>query len=92
MAWLPGDGVAVFSIPAARARAASAAAPAGLHPGEVIWFDNGFYVELKDGAGQPATEVIVDPRTGAGEYRTRPGNDVEHPLRNERTWRRRRSS
>jgi hypothetical protein len=71
MAWLPGDGVAVFSIPAARARAASAAAPAGLHPGEVIWFDNGFYVELKDGAGQPATEVIVDPRTGA--VSTEPG-------------------
>ena len=63
--WLPGDGVAVSSIPAARARTASAAKTAGLHPGEVMWFDNGFYVELKDSAGQPATEVIVDPRTGA---------------------------
>ena len=63
MVWLPGDGVAVSSIPAARARAASDAKAAGLHPGEVIWFDNGFYVELKDGAGQPATEVIVDLRT-----------------------------
>jgi hypothetical protein len=65
MVWLPGDGVAVSSVPAARARAASAAKAAGLHPGEVIWFDNGFYVELKDSAGKPATEVIVDPRTGA---------------------------
>jgi hypothetical protein len=65
MVWLPGDGVAVSSIPAARARATSAARAAGLHPGEVMWFDNGFYVELKDSAGQPATEVIVDPRTGA---------------------------
>ncbi|MBO0871321.1 MAG: hypothetical protein J2P15_22430, partial [Micromonosporaceae bacterium] len=45
--------------------AAGAAAPAGLHPGEVIWFANGFYVELKDGGGASATEVIVDPGTGA---------------------------
>ena len=65
MVWLPGDGVAVSSISAARARATSAAKASGLHPGEVMWFDNGFYVELKDSAGQPATEVIVDPRTGA---------------------------
>ena len=71
MTWLPGDGVAVSGIPAARARAATAAAPAGLHPGEVMWFDNGFYVELKDGAGEPATEVIVEPHTGA--VRTEPG-------------------
>jgi hypothetical protein len=71
MAWLPGDGVAVSSIPAARARAAAAAKPAGLHPGEVMWFDNGFYVELKDGTGKAATEVIVDPRTGA--VSTEPG-------------------
>ena len=71
MVWLPGDGVAVSDIPAARARATTASAPAGLRPGEVIWFDNGFYVELKDGAGQPATEVIVDPRTGA--VSTEPG-------------------
>ncbi|MHB8275437.1 MAG: hypothetical protein ACYDC9_11845 [Dermatophilaceae bacterium] len=71
MMWLAGDGVAVSGIPAARARAATAAAPAGLHPGEVMWFDNGFYVEFKDVAGQPATEVIVDPRTGA--VSTEPG-------------------
>ena len=71
MEWLPGDGVAVSSIPAARARAAKAAKPAGLQPGEVMWFDNGFYVELKDDAGKPATEVIVDPRSGA--VSTEPG-------------------
>jgi hypothetical protein len=71
MVWLPGDGVAVSSIPAARTRAASAAKAAGLHPGEVMWFDNGFYVELKDSAGKPATEVIVDPRTGS--VSTEPG-------------------
>jgi hypothetical protein len=71
MVWLPGDGVAMSSMPAARARAASAAKAAGLHPGEVMWFDNGFYVELKDSAGKPATEVIVDPRTGT--VSTEPG-------------------
>lgn len=71
MTWLPGDGVAVTSIPAARARAATASKAAGLHPGEVMWFDNGFYVELKDAAGKPATEVIIDPR--AGSVTTEPG-------------------
>jgi hypothetical protein len=71
LVWLPGDGVAVSSIPAARARATTAAATAGLHPGEVMWFDNGFYVELKDSAQKPATEVIVDPRTGS--VSTEPG-------------------
>jgi len=69
--WLPGNGAAVSSIPAARARATTAAQAAGLHPGEVMWFDNGFYVELKDSAGQPATEVIVDPATGS--VSTEPG-------------------
>src|SRR5262245_13055071 len=63
--WLPGDGVRVASIPAARDRAGAAASRVGLHPGEVIWFDNGFYVELKEAAGNPATEVIVDPGSGA---------------------------
>ena len=71
MTWLPGNGVVVGSIPAARTRAASAASASGLHPSEVMWFDNGFYVELKDSAGKPATEVIVDPRTGA--VTTEPG-------------------
>jgi len=64
MVWLAGDGNVVPSIAAARSRAAQAAAGPGLHPGEVIWFDNGFYVELKDSAGHPATEVIVDPAAG----------------------------
>jgi hypothetical protein len=71
LVWLPGDGAAVSGIPAARARAASAAKAAGLHPGEVMWFDNGFYVELKDSADKAATEVIVDPRTGT--VSTEPG-------------------
>jgi hypothetical protein len=62
--WLAGNGATVDSIPAARDRASAAAAQAGLRPGEVIWFENGFYVELKDTAGDPATEVIVDPASG----------------------------
>jgi hypothetical protein len=69
--WLAGDGTPVTSIAAARARAVQAAGPAGLHPGEVIWFSNGFYVELKDAAGNPSTEVIVDPATSA--VTTEPG-------------------
>jgi hypothetical protein len=59
MVWLTGDGVTVSSIPAARALAASAAKAAALHPGQVMWFDNGFYVELKDSAWKPATEAMV---------------------------------
>lgn len=68
--WLAGDGTAVTSIAAARQRATQAGTRSSLHPGEVIWFDNGFYVELKDATGRSATEVIVDPRTGAvtGEH------------------------
>jgi len=71
MVWLAGSGDAVPSIPAARTRAAGAAKASGLHPGEVMWFDNGFYVELKDSSGKPATEVIVDPRSGS--VTTEPG-------------------
>jgi hypothetical protein len=63
--WLAGNGTAVTTIPAARARAAEAGAPKGLHPGEVMQFSLNFYVELKDAAGGSAAEVLVDPATGA---------------------------
>ena len=63
--WLAGDGNAVSSVAAARDRATTAAAPVGLRTGEVIWFDNGFYVELKNASGDSATEVIVDVSGGA---------------------------
>lgn len=69
--WLAGNGKAVTSIADARQRAAQAATSAGLHPGEVMWFDNGFYVELKDAAGHSATEVIVN--LGNGAVTTEPG-------------------
>jgi hypothetical protein len=71
MIWLVGNGTRISSIAAARTRAATAAAGLGLRPGEVIWFDNGFYVELKDAAGRPATEVLVDLTSGA--VSTEPG-------------------
>lgn len=69
--WLAGNGTRVTSITAARDRATTAGASIGLRPGEVIWFDNGFYVELKDPTGDSATEVIVDPASGA--VSTEPG-------------------
>lgn len=37
----------------------------GLHVGEVMQFDNGFYAELLDSTGNGATEVLIDPDTGA---------------------------
>jgi hypothetical protein len=37
----------------------------GLHAGEVMQFDNGFYVELLDPAGDGATEVLIDQGSGA---------------------------
>ncbi len=36
-----------------------------LRSGEVMEFDNGFYVELADPSGDLATEVLVDPSSGA---------------------------
>lgn len=63
--WLAGNGTPVTSIAAARARAAQAAGPGGLHPGEVMQFSLNFYVELKDAAGASAAEVLVDPADGA---------------------------
>lgn len=37
----------------------------GLHVGEVMQFSNGYYAELLARDGSHATEVLVDPRTGA---------------------------
>jgi hypothetical protein len=63
--WLAGNGVQVTTIPAARARADAAASQSGLHTREVMQFSDNFYVELKDASGASATEVLVDPATGA---------------------------
>lgn len=69
--WLAADGQPVASIEQARARAALAGAPRGLHPGEVMQFTDNFYVELKDSNGEATTEVLVDPASGA--VHTEPG-------------------
>jgi hypothetical protein len=37
----------------------------GLRVGEVMQFDNGFYAELVEPTGIGATEVLIDPGTGA---------------------------
>lgn len=37
----------------------------GLTVGEVMQFDNGFYAELAEPSGDLATEVLIDPRSGA---------------------------
>ena len=63
---LAGDGRAVTSLPAAKARAqAFADRLGGLRAGEVMQFANGYYSELLTAAGAGATEVLVDPGTGA---------------------------
>jgi hypothetical protein len=63
--WLAANGTPVTTIAAARARAADAAGPSGLHPGEVMQFSVNFYVELKDASGASTAEVLVDPADGA---------------------------
>lgn len=59
-----GDGP-VHSLADARVSAGRFGQRWGLHAGEVMQFDNGFYAELLDPAGDKATEVLIDPATGA---------------------------
>lgn len=61
---IAGDGP-VDDLEGARRAAARFADRWGLAAGEVMEFDNGFYVELADPSGDLATEVLVDPRTGS---------------------------
>jgi hypothetical protein len=61
---IPGTG-RVTSLAAAERAAARFAAPHGLEVGEVMQFKNGFYATLVDPAGNGATEVLVDPASGA---------------------------
>lgn len=63
---LAGDGQPVTTMAAAKARAqAFAGQIGGLHPGEVMQFSNGYYSELLTADGAGATEVLIDPGTGA---------------------------
>lgn len=60
-----GEARPVTSLADARREAQRFGGPLGLQPGEVIEFDNHFYVELLEAGGKRATEVLVDPATGA---------------------------
>jgi len=62
---LPGNGVPVETLDRARQRAQVFADRLDLRAGEVMQFENGFYAELRTAKGQHATEVLIDPATGA---------------------------
>lgn len=64
-AWYPNGSGPVADIAAARAQAQRFADRLGLKTGEVMRFAKNFYVRLTDKQGKPATEVLVDPQTGA---------------------------
>jgi hypothetical protein len=64
-AWYLQGTAPVKDIAGARARAQLFADELGLETGEVMQFTNNFYVLLLDRQGKPATEVLVDPETGA---------------------------
>jgi hypothetical protein len=55
----------VHSLGDAKQAAARFADRWGLTIGEVMQFDNGFYAELVEPSGALATEVLIDPSTGA---------------------------
>lgn len=55
----------VSGIAAARQRAQAFADRLGLKTGEVMRFERNYYVKLVDRQGRGATEVLVDPSTGA---------------------------
>jgi hypothetical protein len=55
----------VTDIAGARLQAQKFADRLGLKTAEVMQFSNNFYVRLDDKAGHGATEVLVDPETGA---------------------------
>ena len=62
--YVAGSSKPVQTIAAARSQAQTFAARLDLRTGEVMRFANNFYVLLKDKQGKPATEVLVDPRSG----------------------------
>ncbi|MEV6053596.1 hypothetical protein [Streptomyces sp. NPDC052107] len=71
--WRPGPGVMTGAVSRAGTvrgmadadRAAGRFAERwGLRVGEVMRFSNGYYAELLDHDGRPATEVLIDPGSG----------------------------
>lgn len=65
--WLAGDRDPVDDLAEARERAEDFAETlgSGLRVGEVMRFANNYYAELEESDGAKATEVLVDPSTGA---------------------------
>ena len=55
----------VSDLPEARGQAERFARRLDLRVGEVMQFGDGFYAELDEPDGAPATEVLIDARTGA---------------------------
>lgn len=60
-----GDGQPVGDLAAARRQAQRFADRLDLRVGEVMRFSNNYYAELRERNGRPATEVLVDPTSGA---------------------------
>jgi hypothetical protein len=58
-------GAPVADLAQARTRAEAFAGRLDLKVGEAMQFSNGFYAELTEQNGRLATEVLIDPRTGA---------------------------
>ena len=58
-------GTPVSDLPGARRQAERFAGRLELRVGEVMQFSDGFYAELEESDGRPATEVLIDARTGA---------------------------
>ncbi len=58
-------GTPVRTLEGARRQANQFGARLGLRAGEVMEFTNGYYAELRDDRDANATEVLVDPSTGA---------------------------
>lgn len=65
--WSSGKAGPVRDMEQARGRAEDAAAQlgSGLSVGEVMQFEDNYYAELEDADGGLATEVLIDPATGA---------------------------
>ena len=64
-AYSPGSGEQVRTVDGARSLAQRFADRLDLRTGEVMQFERSFYVELVDGKGRGATELLVDPESGS---------------------------
>lgn len=60
-----GSGEPVRDVAGARGQAERFASRLDLRVAEVMQFSNGYYAELEEADGEAATEVLVDPQTGA---------------------------